>query len=108
MEYPGESKFLEFRRYCYNEDWETLPEFRGWLEKSVNDTDKAYCNVCKSELRSHKNDLTTHAKGFFQECFVEVKILNIKHCLQKDFTWPVRIKINLIRRSVGGTVLGLR
>ena len=65
MENLGVSRFLEFRRYCYNEDWETLPEFRGWLEKSVNDTDKAYCNVCKSELRSHKNDLTTHAKGFF-------------------------------------------
>ena len=62
MEYPGESKFLEFRRYCYNEDWETLPEFRGWLEKSVNDTDKAYCNVCEHEFRSHVGDIRGHSK----------------------------------------------
>ena len=39
-----------------------MPEFRGWLEKSLNDTDKAYCNVCEHEFRSHVGDIRGHSK----------------------------------------------
>ena len=47
----------------YDEAWEGLPEFKGWLQKSANGPDKAYCKICKKEILGHKESITSHGKG---------------------------------------------
>jgi len=53
----------------YNEDWEELPECRGWLARNRTNDDQeqrehgAYCKVCESQLRCHLGDLKKHGTG---------------------------------------------
>ena len=56
---PSKSKRYE----DYDEKWEALPEFKGWLQKSENGPDKAYCKICKKEILGHKESITSHANG---------------------------------------------
>ena len=44
----------------YNPTWELMPEFTEWLQKSPYDSNKAWCNFCQRELRTHLADLKTH------------------------------------------------
>ncbi|KAE8741263.1 hypothetical protein FOCC_FOCC013218 [Frankliniella occidentalis] len=50
----------------YKQEWENLPVFQGWLEKSwekciMKGKPQAYCSYCRTHLRAHRNDLANHA-----------------------------------------------
>ena len=47
----------------YNKYWEDMPEFKGWLQQSPMNADKAYCKVCEREHAIHMNDLKKHASS---------------------------------------------
>lgn len=34
----------------------------GWLQQDLQDSDRAYCSVCKLSLRAHKTDLVNHSQ----------------------------------------------
>ena len=51
------------RQYQYDTKWEAIPQFRDWIRKSYESTEKAHCKFCNSELRAHKSDLDRHIKG---------------------------------------------
>ena len=45
----------------FQNSWLKDPHFEKWLEEVKSDATKAYCKVCKSELRAHKGDLRKHS-----------------------------------------------
>lgn len=49
------------KQYCPS--WEDIPLFKGWLKRSPDDDNFAYCVVCKCSLRPQKNDLEKHSKS---------------------------------------------
>ncbi len=51
-----------FQRH-FNDDWLTDPDFKRWLKKSDLSSDKAFCKVCRKEIRAHIADLRQHAAG---------------------------------------------
>ncbi|XP_044588770.1 uncharacterized protein LOC123267949 [Cotesia glomerata] len=44
----------------FQESWMKDPMFCQWLRQVSDDGNKAYCKVCKKELRAHKADLVRH------------------------------------------------
>ncbi|XP_067129395.1 uncharacterized protein [Centruroides vittatus] len=45
----------------FQNSWLSDKEFSKWIEEVGNDSEKAYCKLCKVYLRAHKTDLTKHA-----------------------------------------------
>ena len=43
-------------------NWLKEPQFEKWLVEVKHDEKKAYCKVCKAELRAHKSDLKKHSE----------------------------------------------
>ena len=46
----------------FQQSWLSESAFKNWLQEVKNDNTKAFCKVCKTELRAQKNDLTQHSK----------------------------------------------
>ena len=55
----------------YNSDQENLPEFKGWLKKSPTFEGKAFCKLCQTDLRLHRNDLVVHSMGLKHKKAIE-------------------------------------
>lgn len=51
----------------YKENWEELPDFKGWIMKSRKGKDYAKCKPCDKDINitSGKDALTKHAIGKF-------------------------------------------
>eukprot|EP00795_Rhopilema_esculentum_P009772 gene9772-18305_t len=45
----------------FSHAWQNDPDFKGWLVPVEGDTNKAFCKLCKTELKTHRNDLRKHA-----------------------------------------------
>ncbi|XP_068225554.1 uncharacterized protein [Palaemon carinicauda] len=45
----------------FQHSWLKDPIFEKWIEEVKSDANKAYCKLCKSELRAHKADLKKHS-----------------------------------------------
>lgn len=46
----------------FKSTWLTDPLFKKWLEEKSDKT-KAYCKVCKTDIRAHKGDLKKHGES---------------------------------------------
>ncbi|KAF0305887.1 Pyrroline-5-carboxylate reductase 3 [Amphibalanus amphitrite] len=88
----------------YKEEWEELPEFKGWLRPVADDVYKAECLVCKTHLRCHKLKLRQHAKSRKHH-------LNMVSGSQRLRTQAKLMTLRKERRSfgrrVGGTSTGM-
>lgn len=53
--------------------WLSDPQFSKWLVEVKHDSNKAYCKLCKTEIRAHKADLKKHASSLkHKRCFVAI------------------------------------
>ena len=41
--------------------WGNVPEFRGWLKSVTGEPEKAYCSVCKRNLKAKRSVIILHA-----------------------------------------------
>merc|ERR1712045_119440 len=57
----GEPKHPRANR-LYNAEWESLPEFRGWLGQSTEEEKGARCKLCQKDLRCHLFDIKKHSE----------------------------------------------
>ena len=46
----------------YNGEWESLPEFKGWLGQSSDEEKGARCKLCQKNLRCHLFDIKKHSE----------------------------------------------
>jgi len=46
----------------YNAEWESLPEFKGWLGQSSDEEKGARCKLCQKDLRCHLFDIKKHSE----------------------------------------------
>ena len=44
----------------YWREWESYPEFKGWLKPHVGDDTRAYCLYCKSDFYAIIGDVRKH------------------------------------------------
>ncbi|XP_077399768.1 uncharacterized protein LOC144034693 [Vanacampus margaritifer] len=45
----------------YRKDWESVPEFKGWLKPVIGDVRRAYCAYCKSDMLAKVYDIKKHS-----------------------------------------------
>ncbi|XP_077357277.1 uncharacterized protein LOC144004157 [Festucalex cinctus] len=45
----------------YRRDWESVPEFKGWLKPVIGDVRRAYCAYCKSDMLAKVYDIKKHS-----------------------------------------------
>ena len=46
--------------------WLSEAAFKNWLQEVPGNKTKAFCRVCRDEIRAHKNNLTKHANAAAQ------------------------------------------
>ena len=44
----------------YRNEWESIPEFKDWIQPVSSDRTKAFCKFCKTEIRAKVFDLKKH------------------------------------------------
>ena len=44
----------------FNEQWLKEKELKGWLQPT-HDHSRAYCKLCKADMRAHKSDIKKHS-----------------------------------------------
>ena len=55
----GMSKAKQYKQK-YRKEWETYPEFKGWLKPHVGNDTRAYCMYCKSDFWAKMSDIKKH------------------------------------------------
>ncbi|XP_031724785.1 zinc finger protein 862-like [Anarrhichthys ocellatus] len=53
----SQSKFYSQK---YRKEWESVPEFKGWLKPVIGDDCRAYCAYCKSDMLAKIYDIRKH------------------------------------------------
>uniref|UniRef100_A0A1B6K2F4 hydroxyisourate hydrolase n=1 Tax=Homalodisca liturata TaxID=320908 RepID=A0A1B6K2F4_9HEMI len=53
---PKESKFKQ----SYRSTWESLPDFKGWLQPVPDNPSRAFCTICDKTLYAHRLSLLQH------------------------------------------------
>ena len=46
--------------------WLSDPEFSAWIKENANDSTKAVCKVCQSDMKAHRSDLVKHVSTMKQ------------------------------------------
>jgi D-lyxose ketol-isomerase len=44
----------------YRKEWESNPEFKGWLKLFIGDNTRAYCLYCKADFYAKLSDVKKH------------------------------------------------
>lgn len=44
----------------YRKEWESNPEFKGWLKPFIGDDTRAYCLYCKADFYAKLSDVKKH------------------------------------------------
>ena len=44
----------------YRKEWESVPEFKGWLKPVIGDDCRAYCANCRSDMLAKMYDIKKH------------------------------------------------
>lgn len=44
----------------YRKEWESNPEFKGWLKPFIGDDTRAYCLYCKADFYPKLSDVKKH------------------------------------------------
>ncbi|XP_068085993.1 uncharacterized protein [Anabrus simplex] len=47
-------------KQCYRSEWESMPDFKGWLRGVPNEPTRAYCTYCDKSLHAHRLSLLKH------------------------------------------------
>lgn len=47
----------------YKKEWESDPEFRGWLSNSVKGPEYFHCKACNTDGKAGKSEIEKHAEG---------------------------------------------
>uniref|UniRef100_T1GDW9 Uncharacterized protein n=1 Tax=Megaselia scalaris TaxID=36166 RepID=T1GDW9_MEGSC len=60
-------------RKVYNEDWEKLPIFKGWLINGEKGIYFGKCKVCDRHLRAQRSDIYKHSQSLIHQKNMEKK-----------------------------------
>ncbi|XP_008184253.1 uncharacterized protein LOC103309756 [Acyrthosiphon pisum] len=67
----------------FSDDWLKCVEFKGWLQKVLNNDLKAHCTACKVVLNAGKSDLLKHAAG--KKHIENLKVIKNSRNIEESF-----------------------
>lgn len=50
----------KYYKQAYRQQWESMPDFKGWLKGVPGEPNRAYCTFCKKTLHAHRLSLMKH------------------------------------------------
>ena len=56
----------------FRKEWESNPEFNGWLKPFIGDNTRAYCLYCKTDFYAKLCDIKKHVNS---ETYTKGKVL---------------------------------
>nr|CAD7427628.1 unnamed protein product [Timema monikensis] len=51
---------VKYYKQAYRQEWEKMPDFKGWLRCVPGESNRAYCKYCEKTLHAHRLSLLKH------------------------------------------------